>query len=593
VKVCFPASTFRLIARSKYPIPLLVVAIWGIFRGIIVAGDQPTFGDAFESLEIRSVTANNQPKPLTANGGVNLGANAENVSFAFGARTNAKETPIRIRYKLEGYDKDWRDGLGEMVFAIRFYNAAGDQIIQKNFAATGDSPGWKGTLGASSLTHRRETIEVPAQASRLWVVITSAGPPSAVGIYVVGNFIISRSGSNSPPTVLLESPFARPTNDEVNRALSGWTRDGNHPSMANIVSIGALPGEKAFAILDDDVRSHAEWHNIMETAAAVNPGEQIVVEWDEAFSIGVGDAMTVNYTRLNEGSYRFQVAGFDIYGNPTGPYVSIAVLAPPPLWRMAWFWGAACASVLIMITAAWRYVVWRKMQREMVRLRSERALENERLRIAQDLHDDFGARVTEISIASALAKKKPNLPETASADFDRISTLSRDLVTALYETVWAVNPENDNLDALGNYLCQMANHLCEQPQLPCRFRVMDLPSDIQVSSQTRHNIIMAAKEAIHNVIKHAHASELILAVSFENGSMIISVEDNGCGFEVMPDPGGNGLTNMNRRLTDLGGTCEIRSQSGSGTKVIMRLKLQNSRKSDRAAAVRPRAKLFR
>jgi len=240
---------------------------------------------------------------------------------------------------------------------------------------------------------------------------------------------------------------------------------------------------------------------------------------------------------------------------------------------MAWFWAAASASVLIMITAAWRYVVWRKMQHEMIRLRSERALENERLRIAQDLHDDFGARVTEISIASALAKKKPNLPETASADFDRISTLSRDLVTALYETVWAVNPENDNLDALVNYLCQMANHLCEQPQLPCRFRVMDLPSDIQVSSQTRHNIIMAAKEAIHNVIKHAHASELILAVSFENGSMIISVEDNGCGFEVMPDLGGNGLTNMNRRLTDLGGTCEIRSQSGSGTKVIMWLKL--------------------
>ena len=227
------------------------------------------------------------------------------------------------------------------------------------------------------------------------------------------------------------------------------------------------------------------------------------------------------------------------------------------------------------------------MQHETVRLRSERALENERLRIAQDLHDDFGARVTEISIASALAKKKPNLPETASADFDRISTLSRDLVTALYETVWAVNPENDNLDALGNYLCQMANHLCEQPQLPCRFRVMDLPSDIQVSSQTRHNIMMAAKEAIHNVIKHANASELILGVSFENGSMTISIEDNGRGFEVVPGPVGKGLSNMNRRLTDLGGTCEVRSQPGSGTKVILRLKLQNSRKSKRAGAVRP------
>jgi len=271
----------------------------------------------------------------------------------------------------------------------------------------------------------------------------------------------------------------------------------------------------------------------------------------------------------------------------------LGIIVPPPIWRSPWFWSLFGFSAAALVLGAWRYMAWRRTRLELLVLRGERALEQERLRISRDIHDDLGARITEISLASALAKTKPSFPATAAADFDRISTLSRDLVTALYETVWAVNPENDNLDALGNYLCQMANHLCEQPQLPCRFRVMDLPSDIQVSSQTRHNIIMAAKEAIHNVIKHAHASELILAVSFENGSMIISVEDNGCGFEVVPDPGGNGLTNMNRRLTDLGGTCEIRSQSGSGTKVIMQLKLQHSRKSDRAAAVRPRAKLFR
>src|SRR4029078_6810005 len=138
----------------------------------------------------------------------------------------------------------------------------------------------------------------------------------------------------------------------------------------------------------------------------------------------------------------------------------------------------------------------------------ERALENERLRIAQDLHDDFGARGTEISIASALAKKKPNRPDTARGGFARISTLSRDLVTALYETVWAVNPENDNLDALGNYLCQMVHQLCEQAKLSCRLRVPELPRDVQVASQLRHNVILAVKEAINNIIKHASATEV-------------------------------------------------------------------------------------
>ena len=151
------------------------------------------------------------------------------------------------------------------------------------------------------------------------------------------------------------------------------------------------------------------------------------------------------------------------------------------------------------------------MRREMVRLKQQRALEQERLRIAHDIHDDLGARVTQISLLSAMAQDNPAFPEKARADFDKISKMSRELVSALYETVWAVNPENDNLDALGNYLCQMVKQLCERTPLRCRFHVLDLPHEVQVSSQTRHNISMAVKEAVHNIIKHAKASEVTIA----------------------------------------------------------------------------------
>jgi two-component sensor histidine kinase len=358
------------------------------------------------------------------------------------------------------------------------------------------------------------------------------------------------------------------------------------------VTVGEPPGQKAFAILDDDGRSHAEWHNIMEAAPTMKPGEQITVEWDEAFSIGVGDATSAYYATLPEGNYHFVVAGFDIYGNPTGPRASLAVLVPPPLWRTAWFWGAVAGAALLIGLGAWRYIVWSGVRREMFRLRSERALENERLRIAQDLHDDFGARLTEISIASALAKKKLTSTESASADFERISKLSRELVTSLYETVWAVNPENDNLDALGNYLCQMANNLCEPAQLPCRLRVRELPSDIQVSSQTRHNIIMAVKEAIHNVIKHAHASELALSAGYEDGGLSVSVEDNGCGFQAGSGRAGNGLSNMNRRLSEVGGACQVQSTPGTGTKVLFQLNLSSTREQASSTSTRKRT-LFR
>src|SRR5258708_32632552 len=114
-----------------------------------------------------------------------------------------------------------------------------------------------------------------------------------------------------------------------------------------------------------------------------------------------------------------------------------------------------------------------------------------------------------------MAQENPTFPDKARADFDKVSKMSRELVLALYERVWAVNPENDNLEALGNYLCQIVNQLCERAQVRCRLHMEDLPREIQVSSQTRHNIAMAVKEAVHNVIKHAGAAEIAIHMGME------------------------------------------------------------------------------
>jgi signal transduction histidine kinase len=557
----------------------ITAGLVGLAFGLSVhpLGAQTGSGGVPGALEIRAVTVNDKSVSLRRNGQVSLGASPENIVFSFGPRTNAVPAPLRIRYKLEGQETNWRDGAGDMFLAVRFYNANGDQISQRNFPVTGDSAGWNGSLATSPLTHRREMLTVPEQAARVWVVISSAGPPAAVGVYVVANLVVTKISSNAAAVVLLETPLDREADGADNRSPTGWTRDGNHSSMASIVTLGPSPAQKAFAILDDDPGSHAEWHNIMEAAPRVTPGEQLLIEWNEAFSIGVSDLTSAKYQNLREGAYRFHITGADIFGNPVGATVALDVTVPPLLWRTPWFWGVVIAVTFLFSTVGWRYIVWQRVRREMVRLKHERALENERLRIAQDLHDDFGARVTEISIASALARKKPDISRTASADFDRISTMSRELVAALYETVWAVNPENDNLDALGNYLCQMINRLCEQAQLPCRLRMADLPREILVSSQTRHNIMMAVKEAVHNVIKHAQATEMILSVEFVAGVLTISVQDNGRGFQPSSDRAGNGFVNMKRRLADLGGTCDIQPNPPAGTNVVLRLQMKTKR----------------
>ncbi len=535
---------------------------------------QPTpAGTPADSLEIHSVTVNGKPVSWRKNGDVSFGATPENISIAFAVRTNSTRSPVRIRYRLDGYDSTWRDGSGDMYLTVRFYNAAGDQIALRNFRIEGESPGWNGSLADSPLTHRRETVLAPPNASLLLVVISSAGPPSTVGVYAVANLIVSKIVTGAPPVILMQSPSDLELEKAGNSPPPGWERDGTHSSMAKIVTLGQNPTQRALAILDEDAGSHAEWHNSMAAAPAVQPGDNILIEWNEAFTMGTGDPSVANYKQLPEGRYRFQIAGVDIFGRPTGAAISLGIVVPPPFWRTSWFWTLSGFSIAGLILGIWRYLEWHRTRLELLRLRGERALEQERLRISRDIHDDLGARVTEISLASALARSKASFPASAGADFDHISRLSRDLIAALYETVWAVNPENDNLDALGNYLCQMTNHLCENAQLPCRWSISDLPGDLPVSSQLRHNIIMAVKEAVHNVIKHSKATEISLRVQFERGVLLVSVQDNGCGFNVNGSPNGSGLTNMRHRMADIGGECLVESQPGAGTCVRLHLDL--------------------
>ena len=487
---------------------------------------------------------------------------------------------MRLRYKLEGYASAWNVGGGFMYLEIRFVDDAGDQVDFKSFRVQGDSKGWNGTPEDSTLTHRSETVVVPPRATQVQIIISSAGPPSTVGIYVVDDLVVSKSaGTDRPAEVLLRAPLSG--SSENSREPPGWIRDGIHPQMAKIIELGGEPKIKAFAIFDDYAFGHAEWCNNKAALPRVTPGDTVVLNWNELFSMGVGDLANAAYPNLPPGKYQFRVEETDAYGGPVKAQVSLAVLVPLPFWEMPWFLAMLTVAVLATSTASVRYLLRRKMQRAMYRLQQQNVLEQERLRIARDIHDDIGARVTQISLVSALALADVADPEKTRAELESISRMSRDLVSALYETVWAVNPENDNLHALGTYLCQKINELCTHAQLRCRLHVAMLPWSIQISSQTRHNISMAVKEAVHNVIKHARASQLTVDVTFSEMLLTVCVQDDGCGFDVVGSTSGNGLVNMKRRLEDMDGSFLIESQPGQGTTVQLRMVLRSLDKDHR------------
>jgi signal transduction histidine kinase len=552
----------------------LLLLVWAPEASAEGASDRATNA----LLGITSVTVDGNPVSPRPVEKVRLSSHTRMVSFGFGPATNGIRQTIRVRFKLDGYDSDWREAAGDMRMCIRFLGDTGDQVSESIFRVIGQSADWTGNPETSSFTHRRETIVVPARATSFWVVMTSAGPPATVGVYAITNLVIKTGrASGGPPKVCLPwalDPAAGGT--AAGSAPAGWMRDGLRPSMASVFESATTPQTQGLVIVDDDPRGHAEWHTIKERATPVTPGDSLILEWDEAYSFGLADTVEIPYAHLPAGYYRFRVNEMSLAGIPGNGEVSLAVEMPLVFWRTPWFWVSVVTLILAAGVGGWRYVSWRRRRLEMQRLEQHLALDRERLRIAQDIHDDLGARVTQISLLSAMAQGKTSLPEEARTEFGKVSQMTRDLVSALYETVWVVNPENDNLDALVSYLCQMSNQQCAQAQLRCRLEIPESPPAIPLSSQIRHNLSMAVKESLHNIIKHAHATEVRLRITFEASTLAIWIHDDGRGFDPADRPEGNGLRNLERRLRDIGGTASVESRIGVGTTVLLRLPVGNA-----------------
>jgi signal transduction histidine kinase len=556
---------------SRFSLVCLAAAL-----GCGAAAQSPRGGKNEQVLEIRSLSVNGQSVSVSTDQKLRLPSAPGNVTFGFGAATNSDRAPLRLRYKLDGFDENWRQVPGDMSLLVRFIDAKQDPVREIGYRVRGETAGWTGSLETSPFAHRQETIEVAPGAKGIWIVMTSAGPPNTVGIYAITNLIVRRiRADNGASEVLLRWAADAPGEQTGGEWLpADWMRNGLRISMARITPLGPHQQIKALTLLDNDPDAHAEWTTHKEAAPAVSPGDRLVLDWDEAYSIGLAGAAQISYPQLPAGFYRFRVNELDLLGNPGQGETSLAFEVPVSFWRTTLFWTLVILLSFSGAAGTWRYVLWQKMRHKLAALESQRALEHERLRIAQDIHDDLGARITQISLLSGMAQGDHALSEKARVDFNAISGMARELVSALYETVWAVNPENDNLDALGNYVCQMVDNLCDKAQFRRRLRLAELPRDVPVSSHVRHNVIMAVKEAVHNVIKHAKASELSVIVDWQGSTLTIQVQDDGCGFEPSAIAPGNGLANIQRRLEQLGGNCSIQSDSGHGTTVTMRVELK-------------------
>jgi signal transduction histidine kinase/ligand-binding sensor domain-containing protein len=293
--------------------------------------------------------------------------------------------------------------------------------------------------------------------------------------------------------------------------------------------------------------------------------------WEKDWVDAANNKRVAEYSYIPPGSYSFHVraANSDGVWNEAGAAIAIVVL--PHFWQTWWFSAIALVTAIALLAGSVWFISRRRLRLKLERVERQQALERERTRIAKDIHDHLGANLTRISLLSQAAHGELENPAQAAAQLERIYNTSRELTRSMDEIVWAVDPQHDTLDSLASYLGNFAQEYLVPLNVRCR---LDMPlhlPQLLINAELRHNIFLAFKEALHNVVKHSGATEVsVLLVTDETG-FHLALRDNGKGFDpsaVITLPGrGNGLKNMRQRLEKIGGRCEFQSSPGHGTEI--------------------------
>jgi signal transduction histidine kinase len=507
-------------------------------------------------------------------GKLRLSSTMHSLGFRFGTRPGASNSPVRLRYQLKGADNQWREAGGEMRLNVRFLDAAENTVSARDFNASGESVGWSGTVARSRFLRRHEAVTVPSRTAWLQIELFSGGSEPTMGVMAIDDLTLAVAGkTNQPPTKLFSSRSVEWKAEDAEHSVpEGWVRDGSLPSIAQMASTGEAKPRYVLVVADNDPARWGAWRT--DRQIPVTPGESLILEWSEMFSIGWGEGAWATYSRLPPGQYTFQVRAATETGEWTDGEAMVAVAVVPPLWHKTWFRLTTLAAAVALLLAGVRYGTWRRMQTRLEEIERQRAVERERTRIARDIHDDLGANLTQIALLSELAQSDMDDPGQTKKHLSRIFSAARSMTRQLDEIVWAVDPANDSLEETAGYLCKFAQDYLGPSGIRCRLDVPDISLRLPVSSAQRHNLFLVVKEAFNNIVKHAQAAEVWLRLRLEPGTLVLLIEDNGKGFAAPPETeppgtgaGGHGIQNMRRRMAQIGARFEQQSEPGKGTVV--------------------------
>ena len=359
-----------------------------------------------------------------------------------------------------------------------------------------------------------------------------------------------------PPTVLLEEAL-----------ISGKEQRFEAEDSSEIDPLSGVPSRPRLVIVpgprDLELHYSAIGFSAPEKIGFRYKLDPLDSDWKTA-----GPERMFSYPHLPPGNFTLHIQACNANGLWNGQDTTLAVIALPFFWETSWFHGVAIFILFGLVSGIVAAVLRNRYKMRLARLQALNAIERERLRISKDMHDQVGSVLTQVSQLTDMGLNETGDQELVKKRFDRIGNRARLAVQSLDEIVWATNPKNDNLASFAEYVSRFSDEFFEYTNVRCW---QDMPHTIPampLRAEIRHNVFLAVREALNNALKHSKCAEIWLKMKINDGEASLKIEDNGAGFTpAHTHAGGNGLGNMEARLTECGGRVEFSSTPGKGTSV--------------------------
>lgn len=279
----------------------------------------------------------------------------------------------------------------------------------------------------------------------------------------------------------------------------------------------------------------------------------------------------VSYTNLSPGTYTFKVKGSNHKDSWSENAAEVKIIIAPPIYKTWYFLIVAFGLFSALTWTIIRYYSQRKLKEQLLELERQREVENIRMRISRDIHDDIGSGLTRISLLSELLKTASGTnPEFMKSQIDKIISSSHQMIGDLGEIVWSTNPIHDNLNSLLGFLRNYMEELMDDVQQEYQIDFPVLEESVELHPDLKRNLFLALKEGINNAVKYAKANCIRLRCTLQGNTYQFVLEDDGIGFDTQNTREfGNGIRNIKKRIELCHGTAEVHSSPGKGTTWII------------------------